>query len=939
MLRVVIAVLLIAPAAHAQSSQPREGVNALSDDALMNELAARGLDTLLNRAFEVNNVPNAERHARRSLISLARLSDPKAKLAPAERRLLIDEVVRGIGPALPSLDDPQLLMRQAAVLITEGALRDVNTLEYWGESPRTQAQLRPVMETVIKMLERAEQLARKRAEDLAAKVNSPASPLVAKYEEMDRLAATAEYTKNMATYYLALSLDQSSARRRQAADGAFEYLQQYDVDENPDRNLVRTRMAKLKMARGDYNAARDIFDLVTDSPTAESKNVAVQYEARYFAAVNELLAKNVNTAKAHLQELIKWQQRNLPQQDKAARDGAEAAAAMLEYRIKSLEAENAHDPASKKAANDAAVAVLMNLIQRRPDLRGVIYEQLLPRMEEQADLSKLDPLLLRALVARGEDQLRAPPNQIDHKALEQALAAAREMASRGGQSGVEPQMADAASLLVGFFLDKLDRKAEAAAALLDYAEKSKQSNLKNATLALDNAQGLIGQLRQRQRDDPAVVALYERFLPVAIAPPFERTQFAFEWARRLQLNGKYADAVAAYRTVPANDKRALDARYFELVALTQRLQDDPSAANERPAILADVQRLADEVTRTANAAMSNAPTDEQRRTYRSMLVRTSLLAADLARREQKDPARALKLLENFEQQSQGLPTADALAADAMFIRVQAFMAREQYTEATQELVRLLNKTEGGHGAQIVYNLLEKLNADFDRAQAAGDADQMRVLAKNRAQLSGFLVDWAANNPDPNIKRFTYRYKVFDADTHRRAADLDPDPANRTKGLNEALAKYKALESPENVELYKQSIDPGVVDPAAPDPQVEFGVALIQFDLGNWQEAAERFSRLLTSRRIGNPVNAVEQEDGETRYVDNDAYWEVVLKLIRCNQKLGAGLEESKSFLKQQYITWGDRVGGKRWKDEYAALRKELIPDFNVEAVATTQPQP
>ena len=935
MLRVVVLLLFItSTSAQAQGTQSREGLNSLSDDALMNELAARGLDTLLNRAFEVNNVPNAERHARRSLVSLARLADPKVKLTTSDRRQLIDEVVRGIAPALPSLDDPQLMMRQAFVLITAGVERDVNTLEYWGENPRTQAQLRPVVETAIKMLERAEQLARKRAEAIAAKVNSPSSPLVARYEEMDRLAATAEYTKNMAMYYLALSLDQSSARRRQVADAAFEYLQQFDVDENPDRNLVRTRMAKLKMARGDHNAAREIFDLVTDSPTAEAKSVAIQYEARYFAAVNELLARNVNTAKAHLAELIKWQQRNLPQQDKGARDGAEAAAAMLEYRIKSLEAENAHDPASKKAANEAAVAVLMNLIQQRPDLRGVIYEQLLPKMEEQTDLAQLDPLLLRAIVARGEDQLRAPPNQIDRKALEQALAAAQEMGRRAGQPGVDPQMADAASLLVGFFLDKLDRKPAAAAALLDYVEKSKQANPRNATLALDNAQSLIGQLRQQRRDDPAVVALYERFLPLAVAPPFGRTQFAFEWARRLQLNGRYADAVVYYRMVPDSDRRALNARYFELVALAQRLQDDPSLGSERATILADVQRLADEVTRAATEAVTGAGTDEQRRAYRSMLARTSLLAADLARREQKDPARALQLLENFERQSQGLPGDDALAADAMFIRVQAFMAREQYTQATQELVRLLNKTEGGHGAQIVYNLLEKLNADFDRALAAGDAAQMRVLAKNRAQLSGFLVDWAANNPDPNIQRFTYRYKVFDADTHRRAADLDPDPANRAKGLNEALAKYAALESAENVELYKQSADPSLVDPDAPDPQVELGIALIQYDLGNWPEAAGRFSRLLTSRRIGNPVNAVPQEDGETRYVDNDAYWEVVLKLIRCNQKLGAGLEESKSFLKQQYITWGQRVGGKKWKDEYETLRQELIPEFNVEP--TTQ---
>src|SRR5688500_17900613 len=233
-----VSILILTSLALAQQPQPsREGLNSLSDDALMNELAARGLDTLLNRAFEVNNVPNAERHARRSLVSLSRLADPKAKLTASERQQLVQEIVRGIEPALASLDDPQLLMRQAFVLITAGVERDVNTLEYWGENPRTQAQLRPVVETAVKMLERSEQLARKRAEDLEDKSNSPSSPLVAKYEEMARLAATAEYTKNMAYYYVALALDPSSARRRQVADQAFEYLQQFDVDENPDRNL------------------------------------------------------------------------------------------------------------------------------------------------------------------------------------------------------------------------------------------------------------------------------------------------------------------------------------------------------------------------------------------------------------------------------------------------------------------------------------------------------------------------------------------------------------------------------------------------------------------------------------------------------------------------------------------------------------------------------
>ncbi len=938
MLRACLLSLLICAIAVAQTA-PRDGLDSLSDDALMNELATRGLDTLLNRAFEVNKVPKAEQEARRTLVSLARLSDPNVRLSSAQRQELVREIVRGIEPALSSINDPQLLVRQAFVLITAGVERDVNTLEYWGDNPRTQDRLRPVVETAVRMLDRSATVARQQADDLANRINSPTSPLVARFEEMDRLATTAEYSRNMVYYYLALSLDKSSARRRQITQDAFDYLKQFDVEENPDRSLVRTRMAKLKLARGDYDAAREIFDQVTDGTTAETKSVAIQYEARYFAAVTELLAKNLATAKQHLQDLLVWQDQNLPQQDRAARDGAEAASAMLRYRVHVLEAELARDAAARKAANDAGVAVLMELLAKRPDLRGIIYDQLLPKLDQNQDLRQVDTLLLRALVARGEEQLRVPSHSVDVRSLERALAATREIAARRARNAIDPQLAGSAALLEGFFLNKLDRRAEAAVAFLDYADAFKNSNLKNSSLALDNAQAFIGDLRSKQRDDPEVIALYERFLPLAIAPPFARTQFAFEWARRLQLNGKFPEAISFYRMVPATDRRALDARYFELVALKQLLDDDAAVQAQRAVILADIQRLADEVNRSASQALGAAQTDQQKSAYRLMLARTALLAADLARREQHDPARALKLIENFEQHAQNLPSRDALVADAMFIRVQSYMAMEKYSDATQQLVSLLQQSGGAHGAQTVYNLLDKLNQDFDRAQAGGDMEQMRILAKNRAQLSGFLVDWAASNPDPAIKRFAYRYRVFDADTHRRAADLDSDPNARRDGLNKALEKFKALESPENVELYRQSVDPTRADPDAPDPQVEFGLALIEYDLANWQLAAERFSALITSRRIGNAANPVE-EDGDVKYLDNDSFWEAVLKLIRCNMHLGTGLEESKQFLKQQYITWGDRVGGRKWKDEYEKLRQELIPEFQPEpgaVPATTQP--
>ncbi|HEY7090923.1 MAG TPA: hypothetical protein VH518_22695, partial [Tepidisphaeraceae bacterium] len=465
-------------------------------------------------------------------------------------------------------------------------------------------------------------------------------------------------------------------------------------------------------------------------------------------------------------------------------------------------------------------------------------------------------------------------------------------------------------------------KAAAADAFVDYAQQFKQSNPKNATLALDNAQALIGELRGNAdtREDPAVLRAYEKFLPIAIAEPFNRKEFAFEYARRLQLNGKAKDAIAYYHMVPADDKRALDARFLELVALKQRIDDEPSNTPDRAQVLAQIQTLADEVNK--QAAQKN---------QKSMLVRTSLLAADLARREQKDPQRALQLLGNFEDSVKGLPNADKLVNEAMYVRVQSYMAQEKYTDATQELVKLLNKTEGAQGAQIVYNLLEKLNADFDRAQAAGDRDAMKRLAKNRAQLSGFLVNWAANNKDPNISKFTYRYRVFDAETQRRAAELEDDARIREAGMKTALQRYQALQTPENLTLYKNSLDPqSAADPNLFDPQVTFGISLIQYDLGDYQQAAAGFSKLLTSRKLGTAL-ITSSDSGEEQITDNDQYWEAILKLIRSNQKLGTGIEEAKSYLKQQYITWGDRVGGKKWKSQYDALRAELIPDFQVEA--------
>src|SRR6185436_16207217 len=103
------------------------------------------------------------------------------------------------------------------------------------------------------------------------------------------------------------------------------------------------------------------------------------WEARYFSALADLQSNDIDAAQKSLDQLIGWQQQQLPS-DKPAQDRASAATSMLQYRIWSNRAEAAKDDAAKKAANEKAVAVLLDLVKKRPGLQGIIFEQLMPKL-------------------------------------------------------------------------------------------------------------------------------------------------------------------------------------------------------------------------------------------------------------------------------------------------------------------------------------------------------------------------------------------------------------------------------------------------------------------------------------------------------------------------------------------------------------------------------
>src|SRR5688572_9291846 len=102
----VASATLPAQPAPAQQQQPPAGLDSLTDDKLIADLANRGLTTLLNRAYEVNNVPPNQRGNMQTLVAVKRLADPK--LTIRQRDELIPQIVKGVDLALPAINDPQV---------------------------------------------------------------------------------------------------------------------------------------------------------------------------------------------------------------------------------------------------------------------------------------------------------------------------------------------------------------------------------------------------------------------------------------------------------------------------------------------------------------------------------------------------------------------------------------------------------------------------------------------------------------------------------------------------------------------------------------------------------------------------------------------------------------------------------------------------------------
>ncbi len=898
------------------------GLDALDESAVMGRLATDGLDGLLDRDFDTFKVPAADRDQQRAFIQLNQLTNANG-LKPADRRALAERVAVGVDGLIPKATDATKLQQQAYQLTVAGITPTVTELEFFGDNPAAQKQLEPVARTVKRMFAKVNELASAQAKALVARIapnGNNLAPIQAQLRLLAPVRLNAAFSEQMTNYPLCISLPKGDPQRATVADATIDYLKQYDNAQSNIQAGARVQTGKLQLAKGDYAGARATFDTVINgagqlkpAPTAPEQN-----DARYFQAVADLLAGHLPEVDADLKALAQWQAVNfLPSLSPGEQDQVKAGSAMLRFRLQSAQADAAANPADKDKFDAAAVTTLADLLQQQqgdPALRDLVFDQIVTRIPDHPNLATLDPLALAALQQQGFDEYDKKDGEpFDRPKLARAVDAARELARRDGQPGVRHATAVNAAEFAAYALDqKLHDDKAAAAAYIDFMERYPTDP--DAQKAMQNAGVLVFKLHRaamaKNEPDPDEAKLYDRFLPLAVAPPYNQKQVAIDYADLLGSQGKYLEAVKYYDLVPRSDKRFGRAEFSKMLALYSALGStaEPVPADQRRAVAEQLQAVATDVDKAAAAAAATSDAAKQPSLGRIAIARFD--AAVSARRDLNDPAKSLEWLDGFEQRTAGLTNEKAFAQTVMVQRVNAYMAQGKTSDATDVLVKLL-AADPDAGQTQMFDLIHQIDHDLDVAKGAKDLPAQRSLAANKATLSGFLVKYAQDSKDPKTQAQLPAYRLYDADSKRQAAELSDVPAAKQANLTAALAQYQALTKGD-----------------ATDPAVLLGVGLTQYDLGHYKEAKDNLAPLLSKHLIGQPTMVV---NGQT--VENPQFWEATYKQLRSIYEVAkanpgdataqADLAKAKPYLNGQFVIYGKNTGGAGYHDDFAKLRDEM----------------
>lgn len=917
------AIAAVIPFARPVLAQEKAGLDEVTDERLLNDLASRGLRTLLDRAFETNKTPDARRKSILARVALTEVRTGGATMPIEDKRKRIKTFVEGVDQLLPSMRDARALISDANTLITHGIEEDQHLLENFGENLGVQARLLPVANAVDKMLRKASEEANTASEK--AQMNWPAGKSA--WEAADQQKRIADYTDAIIGYSRALAMVPNDARRPNVIDDSIKALQSYDSEDNPGRYDVQFYLAKLNLAAGTagdkkspeaLDNARKLFDAVIEKGNAQ--DVGQQYDARMQRVVVEIVAGKIPDAEKQFKNFEAYANKK----SKEATSSDEKTAYnlgihALQFRL-----------FDKQKKNKEAMAALDQLVAESPALRPLVLELMSSRVAGDTPVAQMNSLLLQTRISAGEAEVRKGATG-DKAIIAQGIEAIREYIKREKQPGTDKSIIPTLRYMQGFFLEAKAATAaeqlEAAQAYTDYLKANPPktpADEDSARRALGNGLRLSAKLRLDPDLGMTASALFDDLLKIGANAPFNDVDCQFELGQRLAQSGKHTEAVAWLSKVPATSKNYPTSRYLLMVARILELRTLPS--EKQQAALGDLGKLIDEVNTRTESDLKNAADDKTRIAMRWRLAQSRLAGADLALSVQKDAKRALSLVDGFEELTKGLEKSESLQTEVTRVRLNAYMALGDNTKATETVVNLIQLAPA-QGGQRVYEMLTKIDSEIASAQKDGRSAELKQLVRNRAELTPHLVDWTIKLAPEEVKKNLYRYQVFDAESQRLAAEITDDPAERKKLIERAMARFEELRSADNLKKFQDSMPEARSKPQY-DPQVLLGISRTNFDLGNWQAASDGFGILWRDKAVG-PANSITPSaGGAVEIKENTLYWEVLCRWCECYINLNDNLDNVKKALRNQVDLAGDQAGGTQWKELFQKLRKDLIPDYN-----------
>jgi hypothetical protein len=778
-------------------------------------------------------------------------------------------------------------------------------VEYYGINDRDRAQLKPLADTALRLLDAAGKLL---AEQMVAEEN--VQPMnKERWQQAYGLNGDVQYYRPFAQYFGALALPKSDGKRhtllRAAAKGCSDYA---DGDAESGVKFISALLrGKCNSEAGEFESA--INDLNVAATKAANNPEWLRYQASYQIVVARIRQGNFyteikgteetkdskgkviksstatkfelntigNGPLPALKEFKTWIESELPKDNQKA---ALISWEMLKYRVLvaqgEYEATVLKDSAVSAKTKQEATALLMDLLQREPRFQDLIYDQLAAGIPDNADLSKYPPMQKLALA--WVKSTTAQDDEPGRKQLEVAITAAEAVATDTTATATEKQES---LLIAALATNRLGRMIESVQYNIRFAEINPKDKRSKDSLEMALAQ--IGQIRKANQGKPVseeVQNLTRKALALMTGDQGD-PRWMFAQGAVLEDAGKLDEAAKAFAKVPATEATYSDAQY-RLLRITQTQLLKLTSGENKPDE-AKIKEAAKALMAAADKFLS-PPKNASPETHKKVEDYKRdvwIIQAITAVKHLKDGATALKALDQVEGTANAAkPIPTAMQGLVLRYRILALNMVNKTKEAN-ELVKIYYEKYPQQAPEIIRGMVYEAIKDIDVYEKT-EPERAKQTAKEAADLVLMLAELSKadkSKSEADRAKDEYAYRQYYGDMLIRGGRADE--------------AYKLFTDMDNAFKAK--------NPGRDDIFNKMGQARALFYMGHHLDAHEAFVRL---------IPRLEQA--------SESWWEAYLRVLQCNEKLGKDTEDTKKTLKNLKGSFPQTIGGP-YKDDFMLL--------------------